>query len=183
MATVRWRSRARSRIVAPPAQADVIDLRDVPPVAPGAAVKRSTGWLSGGGAIESPAGAWSRAPGASGPASFGIAVRHVGDSRVPTGFAALTFEAGNLDFRSAGFDWLLFVGGIGTAAGWGTLNGVDGYSFKVMAADGGPDDGGALRMRIWLSATAAVIYDSEPFGRGDVPTSPIARGSVTVLPQ
>ena len=179
MPTVRWRSRGRSLVEASPARPDVIDLRSVR----AGAVKRSTGWLSGGGAIESPAGAWSRVPGATGAASFGIAVHRIGDERAPSGFAALTFEAGGLELRSSGFDWLLFVSGIGTAAGWGTVNGVDGYSFEVMAADGGPADGGSLRMRIWLSATAAVIYDSQPTSRSDVPSSPIASGAVAVLPQ
>ena len=183
MPTVRWRSRARLRVPTTPSQSDVIDLRAAPPVDPAAALRRSTGWLSGGGAITSPAGAWSRAPGAAGPATFGLAVRRLGDERVPTGFAALTFEAGDLELRSSGFDWLLFAGGIGTAAGWGTVNGADGYSFKVMAADGGPADGGALRVRIWLSATAAVVYDSEPSSRSDVPSRAITDGAVAVLPQ
>jgi hypothetical protein len=182
MPALRWRSRARSTPVAP-APTGVIDLRNLAPEPADASVKRSTGWLSGGGAIQSPAGAWSRAPGAAGVASFGIAVRHLDEADAPTGFAALTFESGNLDLRSTGFDWLLFVGRIGVAAGWGTLNGVEGYSFKVMAVDGGPAGGGALRVRIWLSATAAVIYDSDPAVRGDVPSSAIVRGSVTVLPQ
>ena len=178
MATLRRRSRDRTVLDAPDG---VIDLRAAPTPVPDVATKRATGWLGGGGVIVTPPGSCTRSPAATGTATFGLGVQRLDGARAPSGFAAFTFEGGDVAFRAAGFDWLLFVGPIGTAAGWGTLNGAEGYSFKVMVTDGGRTGRSALRMRIWLSATSAVIFDSEPGSRGDTPSSPLVRGSVVAL--
>lgn len=115
-----------------------------------------SGFVTGGGWIDSPAGAYAGDPSASGRASFGFVSRY--QKGAPNGSTQFVFHVAGFHFRSATYD-LLVVSQGGSAAqfkGTGTVNGVDGYSFMVWATDGAPD---GFRIKIW-DVAGAPVYDN-----------------------
>lgn len=138
----------------------------------------STGWVTGGGWIVSPAGAFAAAPALTGKLTFGFAARNHG-ATTPDGNAEFKLNLGKLDFRSTALDWLVASGSTAQLQGRGTLNGTGEYAFEVLAIDG--TSGDAVRIRIWNRATGVVVYDTQrdepldsnaatPLGGGSIQT-------------
>jgi len=119
-------------------------------------VTPTTSSLTAGGWILAPAGSFVNDPSLSGKANFGINVKYLKDSNVPTGQTQFDFKAGNLNFHSTNYDWLVITGTKAQYRGSGTINGSGDYGFMVTAIDG--DD--AFRMVIWDKRTSAVIFDN-----------------------
>ena len=101
-------------------------------------------------------------------ANFGFIAMSQKDDAQPKG--QIEFQVSDLNFHSGDYD-VLVVESDGTNAefsGIGTLNGEEGYSFKVWISDGEPDD----TLQIIILNGEDLIYDS-----GD---QPLSGGNITI---
>ena len=144
----------------------------------------TTGYVTGGGWINSPAGAYTANPAQTGQATFGFVAKYLTGSSVPTGNTQFHFRVGDLRFSSTRYDYLVVASAKAKYKGEGTINGVGGYGFMLTAGDGdakeppGPD---SFRIRIWNVATGAIVYDNVQGASEDsYASATIAGGSVTV---
>ncbi|MEU4390713.1 VWA domain-containing protein [Kribbella sp. NPDC023855] len=136
------------------------------------------GFVTGGGWIDSPAGAYPADPTATGRANFGFVSKYKNGASVPTGSTEFQFKAGNLNFHSGDYQWLVVAGSKAIYKGTGTINGASGYSFMLTATDASPD---RFRIRIWQTATSTVVYDNQ-LGAADAadPTTALAGGAIVI---
>ncbi|KAA9038219.1 T9SS type A sorting domain-containing protein, partial [Ginsengibacter hankyongi] len=123
----------------------------------------NAGFVTGGGWIMSPAGAYSLDLNATGKANFGFNSQYKKGSNVPTGNTQFQFQAGNLNFNSSSYNSgsLVIAGPKAIFQGVGTINGSGSYNFMVSAIDGSISGGGGsdkFRIKIWNSTTT--IYDN-----------------------
>ena len=126
------------------------------------------GFVTGGGWIDSPAGAYAANPTAVGKAHFGFVSRYRKGAAVPTGQTEFNFKAGNLKFHSSSYDRLVVSGARAQYRGTGTINGSGTYRFALTVVDGQQPGGGGtdkFRIRIWSDA-AGLVYDNQ-MGAGD----------------
>jgi hypothetical protein len=139
----------------------------------------AAGFVTGGGWIDSWAGAYKPDPTLAGKATFGFVSKYKKGSSRPTGNTTFQFKVADLNFRSDTYHWLVVNQG-GTNAqfrGEGTINGLgllDGslYRFMIWATDGEPD---TFRIRIWAedeeTGVETDIYDNlfgQPIGGGNI---------------
>lgn len=102
----------------------------------------SAGFVTGGGWIDSLAGAYTPrtrstpiSPPGRRPRSF---PRHKKGATVPTGQTKFQFSVVHLNFRSTSYDWLVVSGGSRVQyKGTGTINGQGNHGFILTAVDGG----------------------------------------------
>jgi hypothetical protein len=123
----------------------------------------SAGFVTGGGWIMSPLWAYKPDPTATGKANFGFVSKYKKGATTPTGETEFQFKAGNLNFHSAAYEWLVVSGALAQYKGTGTVNGVAGYSFLLTAKDGQISGGGGvdgIRLKIWNTTTGTVVYDN-----------------------
>jgi PKD repeat protein len=121
------------------------------------------GFVIGGGWLNSPAGSLVAQPTLSGRVNFGFISRYQRRSDVPRGETHLHFHIGNFRFESRQYEWLVVQGALAQYKGTGKVNGRPGYSFLLSAADGqapGGDRVDRMRLRVWNTATGAVVYDN-----------------------
>ncbi len=127
------------------------------------------GSVTGGGWINSPAGAYAGDPSLTGKASFGFVSKYRKGANVPTGQTQFQFRAGDLDFHSDSYEWLVVAGSNAKYKGDGTINGAGDYGFMLTACDaaiaggcqGGDDD--TFRIKIWDKDSGnGVVYDNQP---------------------
>ena len=141
----------------------------------------AAGFVTGGGWITSPLGAYIPNPGLTGKANFGFVSKYQKNNpNTPVGNTEFQFHAGNLNFHSENYDWLL-VNKEGTNAqykGTGSINGVNGYKFMLWAADGGGYD--TFRMKIWTDQGGEVIVYDNMGSSGGYSTVPIGGGSIVI---
>ena len=131
----------------------------------------------------SPAGAYHANPSLTGKASFGFVSKYKKGASQPSGQTQFHFKAGDLDFHSSSYDWLVIAGAKAMYKGMGTLNGVDGYMFQINAIDGQANGGGGVdKFRIKIKdAGGGVIYDNQPgAGENDDPSTAVGGGSIKV---
>jgi PKD domain/Regulator of chromosome condensation (RCC1) repeat len=122
----------------------------------------SGGFVTGGGWIDSPAGAYLPDPTVVGKATFGFVSKYQKGATVPSGQTEFKFEAAGLKFHSSSYDWLVISGPKARYKGEGTVNGAGGYGFMLTATDGQVTGGNdKFRIRIWDKATDEVIYDNQ----------------------
>ena len=121
-------------------------------------VDPSAGWVTGGGWINSPLGAYAASTTSSGKLAFEFAARYQASGTTPTGTVYLKLNVGKLELRSTSLDWLAVSGADALLQGCGTLNGVSGYAFSLAMTDGGED---RIRVRVWKRSTGALVYDSQ----------------------
>ena len=120
------------------------------------------GFVTGGGWITSPEGAYPVDPSMTGKANFGFVSKYKKGATVPTGNTEFNFSAGGLNFHSDTYEWLV-VNQNGTNAqfkGSGTINGEGDYRFMLWAGDGDPD---TFRITIWEEdedGAENAIYDN-----------------------
>jgi hypothetical protein len=136
----------------------------------------SAGFVTGGGWIDSPAGAYTADLLLSGKASFGFVSRYRKGATVPAGNAQFVFQAGDLSFHSSEYEFLVVTQG-GTNArfkGSGLVNGElaptgSPYRFMIWAGDDTPD---TFRIKIWYEFEGeVVVYDNgaaQPIGGGSI---------------
>ena len=143
-------------------------------------------FVTGGGTINSPAGAYEPAPTLTGMANFGFVSKYKKGANVPTGHTEFRFHAAGLDFKSADFQWLVVAGARAQFKGTGTIKDDAGsYGFFLTAIDGQVNGGGGadkFRIKIWdVSDDTIVIYDNQMGADDDAaPTTTIQSGSIVV---
>ena len=130
------------------------------------------GFVTGGGWIDSPEGAYKPDPTLSGKANFGFVSKYKKGATVPTGNTEFQFKAGDLNFHSSDYDWLVVTGSdYAQFKGVGTINGEREYKFMVWAGDNEPD---TFRIKIWEeedNESEVDIYDNgidQPIGGGNI---------------
>lgn len=142
------------------------------------------GFVTGNGIIYSPVGASTIFPNTEGYASFGFVSKYDKKKVSPKGNTEFQFDAGNLDFVSTDYDWLVVSGSKAKFKGRGSINGDYGYQFMVSAIDGDLKQNGdpdIFRIKIWVEESQEVIYDNEMGVSIDQdPTSQISEGSIVV---
>jgi PKD repeat protein len=130
----------------------------------------SAGFVTGGGWINSPTGAYKLDGSLTGKATFGFVSKYQKGTTIPTGNTAFQFQVAAFEFNSTAYEWLV-VNTAGTNAqfkGSGLVNdGLDpnGKAFKFMlwatdgATSGVPD---TFRIRIWWEDAAGEhdVYDN-----------------------
>lgn len=119
-----------------------------------------SGFVTGGGWIDSPPGAYTVQEATAGKANFGLVIRHHPSSGTPQG--NLHFHLRPARFSALSFDWLVVTGDTAYAAGDGALNGTAGYQFVLSTVDDRRAGDGVHRWRlqVWDSDNA-LIYDNE----------------------
>jgi hypothetical protein len=137
----------------------------------------SAGFVTGGGWIDSPTGAYKADATLTGKATFGFISKYQKGASVPSGSTAFEFDLGGLEFSSTSYDWLV-VNQAGTNAqfkGSGLINAAadsngNAYRFMLWAGDGSPD---TFRIRIWWEDAAGKheVYDNgvaQAIGAGNI---------------
>ena len=120
------------------------------------------GFVTGGGWIDSPAGAYKPNLALAGKATFGFVSKYKQGRTTPDGNTEFQFHAGDMNFHSDSYEWLVVTGSdYAMFKGTGTINGglcPDGklYLFRVWAGDDDPD---TFRIRIWCEDTDGVETD------------------------
>jgi uncharacterized delta-60 repeat protein len=144
----------------------------------------SAGFVTGGGWINSPTGAYAANPGLTGKATFGFVAKYQKGATVPTGNTAFQFQVANFNFQSTSYDWLVVSGAKAQYKGSGTVNGSGNYGFLLTAIDGALPGGGGqdkFRLKIWDKTTGAVVYDNQMGGADTAdPTTVLGGGSILI---
>jgi hypothetical protein len=127
----------------------------------------TAGFVTGGGWIMSPYGAYAADPALTGKATFGFVSKYEKPkgSSTPnlTGNTEFVFHAAGFNFHSSSYEYLL-VNANGTRAqfkGTGMVNGEAGYGFLLTALDGSTDK---FRIKIWNAS--GTVYDNQ-MGKDD----------------
>ncbi len=136
------------------------------------------GFVTGGGWIMSPQGAYAKDPTLTGKANFGFVSKYLKGANVPTGNTQFVFSAGGLNFHSTSYEWLVISGSKAQYKGYGVLNGESGYQFMLTATDGSVD---LFRIKIWKTSTGEIIYDNQ-MGSSDSSelTTQLGGGSIVI---
>jgi hypothetical protein len=122
----------------------------------------SAGFVTGGGWFISPAGADAWSPSATGKATFGFVSKYQKGMTVPSGDTEFQFEAGNFNFHSTAYTWMVISGGLAQYQGTGTINGSGTFNFMLTARDGALYGGGqpdGFRIRI-TDQSGTLVYDN-----------------------
>jgi len=139
------------------------------------------GFVTGGGWINSPIGASTLYPDAVGKANFGFVSKYKKGSTVPTGNTEFQFKAGDLNFNSYLYDWLVIAGAKAMFKGEGTINGEGNYGFMISAIDEDLNTSGEtdkFRIKIWDIADEYIIYDNQI--EEEDPLTEIGAGSIVI---
>jgi len=133
----------------------------------------SGGFVTGGGWINSQAGAYMAEPELTGKANFGFVSKYKKGANKPTGNTEFQFQTGDINFHSSDYDWLVVNKNSTNAQfkGIGTVNGAGNFGFMLWATDysNSPD---TFRIKIWdIDNGDSVVYDNgvgEPLGGGNI---------------
>jgi Leucine-rich repeat (LRR) protein len=143
----------------------------------------SAGFVTGVGWIDSPQGAYTADPAMTGKANFGFVSKYKKGATIPVGQTEFQFKAGDLNFNSSSYAWLVIAGSKAKYKGTGTVNGEGEYGFMLSAIDGKKADDGTdrFRIKIWDKSTDEVIYDNHLDAADDAdPTTALGGGSIVV---
>ena len=152
------------------------------------------GFVTGGGWINSPAGAYMADPTLTGRANFGFVSKYKKGATVPTGVTEFQFQLADLNFHSDTYDWLVVAGVRAQHKGIGTINGSGEYKFLLTAIDADINTRDSItvdrfRIKIWwedVDGTEHVVYDNglgaEDFDEIDptTGTTEIGGGSIVI---
>jgi hypothetical protein len=141
----------------------------------------SAGFVTGGGWINSPAGAYVANPSLSGKATFGFVSKYKKGQSIPDGDTEFQFQAAGFNFKSTSYEWLVIAGSKAQYKGSGMINGTGDYFFMLTAIDGSPDK---FRIKVWDKTSLDVIYDNQvnALDTSDTadPTTALAGGSIQI---
>jgi hypothetical protein len=142
------------------------------------------GFVTGGGWIHSPAGAFVQYPDAEGKATFGFVSKYKKGATVPTGNTQINFNAGNINFHSDNYDWLVIANHKAMYKGTGTINGAGNYGFILSAIDEKltpSTDVDMFRIKIWdKDDNDAVVYNNQIGADDEDPTTAIQGGNIVI---
>jgi hypothetical protein len=146
----------------------------------------AAGFVTGGGWINSPSGAYTpddpTDPDIVGKANFGFVSKYQKGANVPTGNTEFQFHAGNLNFKSTQYEWLVVQGNSSKASykGTGTVNGAGQYGFLLTVYDGG-NSNDKFRIKIWDKTTGVMLYDNQAGAGDDAAASQVIGGGSIVI--
>ena len=142
------------------------------------------GFVTGGGWINSPEGAYPADPTQTGKANFGFVSKYKRGQSTPSGNTEFHFKAGGLNFHSSSYDWLIIAHHKAMYKGTGTINGEGNYGFMLAAIDEDltpSTDVDLFRIKIWYKDTGEVIYDNQMGDDEEAdPTTEIGGGSIKI---
>jgi PKD repeat protein len=143
------------------------------------------GFVTGGGWIDSPEGAYVPDPSLVGKANFGFVSKYKKGAKVPTGQTEFQFHVADLNFHSSSYEWLVIARARAQYKGVGTINGQGNYGFMLTAVDASltkSTDVDLFRIKIWDRDTGdLVIYDNQMGHDDDAdPATEIAGGNITI---
>ncbi len=133
------------------------------------------GFTTGGGSVQSPAGADLGNPSAAGPATFGFVSKYLHGRSTPDGNLEFQFQEGNLNFKSTSMDWLVVTGEPRSIfRGTGTINGANVCKFEVDAWDGSfqPGNVDGFGLKIFSCGSGGDRYS--------LPARPLTKGSIII---
>jgi hypothetical protein len=122
------------------------------------------GFVTGGGWINSPEGAYAPNSEISGKATFGFVSKYKKGATTPTGQTEFAFELADMRFYSSNYKWLVVAGSKAQFKGTGTLNGSGEYGFILTAVDGdrnSSDKADRFRIKIWNISGEETVYDNQ----------------------
>jgi hypothetical protein len=144
----------------------------------------SAGFVTGGGWIDSPIGAYLYNSDLIGKANFGFSAKYQRGANVPEGETQFSFKASGLNFKSDAYDWLVVSGAKGKFKGVGRINGSGNYGFMLSAIDGQLNGGGGVdkfRIKIWDISSGVVVYDNQRGAdEGADPSTALGGGSIVI---
>ena len=143
------------------------------------------GFVTGGGWIDSAAGAYVPQPALVGRAKFGFVSKYRKGANTPSGKTQFRFKVANLDFHSDVYDWLVVAGAKAKFRGTGSINNAGNYGFMLSAVDGEINGGNGtdkFRIKIWDKSNGdSVVYDNQAESNDDdTPTTVIGGGSIAI---
>lgn len=143
------------------------------------------GFVTSGGWIDSPEGAYAADLSLTGKANFGFVSRYKKGATAPTGETEFRFRAADLDFHSTSYQWLVIAGARAKYKGTGTINGQGNYGFMLSAIDADltqSTDVDMFRIKIWdEDDNDALVYDNQMDAPEDAdPTTAIGGGSIVI---
>ncbi|MCB0035365.1 MAG: tandem-95 repeat protein, partial [Anaerolineales bacterium] len=145
------------------------------------------GFVTGGGWINSPEGACRLAwcdETSIGKANFGFVAKYKKGEVIPTGETEFNLKAGDLNFHSEYYGWLVISSYTAQYKGVGQINGSGDYGFIVTVVDASQTPSintDRFRIKIWDRTTGEVVYDNQ-MGVSDTaePTTAIGGGNITI---
>lgn len=142
-------------------------------------------FVTGGGWVHSPPGAYVADPSLTDRASFGFVSKYLKGATVPTGETEFQFKVAGLNFHSESYEWLVVAGARAQYKGTGTINGTGNFGFLLTAIDGDLNGGGGterFRIKIWdKDAGDLVVYDNQLGAEdGADPTTVLGGGSIVI---
>jgi len=142
------------------------------------------GFVTGGGWIDSPAGAYTPDLSLTGKATFGFVAKCKKGADVPTGQTQFQFKVADLNFHSTEYQWLVVAGPQAKFKGVGTINGEGEYGFMLTAIDAKltpSTEADKFRIKIWDKDTDQVVYDNLLGAADDAdPTTELGGGSIVI---
>ncbi|NQT72568.1 MAG: PKD domain-containing protein, partial [Chloroflexi bacterium] len=143
------------------------------------------GFVTGGGWINSPEGAFVADTTLTGKANFGFVSKYKKGQSTPSGNTQFQFRAGDLNFHSDNYEWLVIAGHRAMYKGTGTINGDGNYGFMISAIDEKltpSTDVDLFRIKIWdKDNDDAIVYDNLIEADEDAdPTTPIQGGNIVI---
>jgi hypothetical protein len=134
----------------------------------------SAGYITGGGWLNVDSQSYCTLCGGvlSGRANFGFNSQYKKGATVPTGETEFNFSAGNMNFHSTAYSWLVVSGYKAQYKGTGTINGSGTYDFTLTAYDGDITGGGGVdrfRIRITGQNNGNVVFDNRYKTSGGAP--------------
>ena len=147
----------------------------------------NAGFVTGGGWINSPAGAYGEDETLEGKANFGFVSKYKKGQQLPTGNTEFKFEIANLDFHSTNYEWLVIANAKAMYKGTGTINDEGEYKFMISAIDGQINGAGSVdkfRIKIWEedeNGDEVVIYDNQiDDDENEDPSTEISGGQIKI---
>jgi hypothetical protein len=145
------------------------------------------GFVTGGGWINSPEGAYTANPSLTGKANFGFVSKYKKGASTPTGQTQFQFSVADLNFHSDTYDWLVIAGAKAQYKGVGTINGEGEYKFMLTGIDADINDSDSFetdrfRIKIWYEVddTEHIVYDNSLGDDSDNATTEISGGSIVI---
>jgi len=149
------------------------------------------GFVTGGGWINSPAGACqltADCTAAIGKANFGFVSKYKKGANAPTGNTNFVFKSGGIHFRSDSYQWLVVAGAKAMFKGEGAISNGGQYGFLIKAIDESLTNSTSkdtFRIKIWdINDADRVVYDNEIGADEDAdPSTEIGGGSIVIHKQ
>jgi len=143
------------------------------------------GFVTGGGWIDSPEGAYVPDPSLTGKANFGFVSKYKKGATVPTGQTEFNFKVASMNFHSSSYEWLVVANHKAKYKGVGTINGDGNYGFMLSAIDEEltpSTDVDLFRIKIWdKDNNDSIVYDNQMDAEDDADaTTEIGGGNIKI---